>query len=190
MRDALLMALSTHGEGLDVRSSADRRGMLVVRKETVTTQDTDDDEAEPGAPPLAPSTDTTIEQVIPLVAGDLRLATPPLVSIQQGLLASRVPAPPLLTPAPKFAVGARRAGALAAQPVEAHPVAPAKLCTPPGRPPAPGMGLAATGILKEGDVSLANPPETGAPDQVAVEPAAVPDTSTPGSERAPDGDPE
>jgi serine/threonine-protein kinase len=155
MRDALLEVLAAHGETVDLRATSNGAGVVALPKRLVA--------GSPGGaapPPLPPGVEaahppTTLDPVEELDEIPSLLPTPPLGSVtREGADAdegaSRLTSEePNAVPMPTHPPASRSGGA----------VEPGRLQTPSGRPPAPGMSNAATGVmLREEAEAVAEPP--------------------------------
>ncbi len=143
MRDALLSALTTHGQSVDLRATANGGGVVAIRKAAAgqSSGGASPPPLPPGAEPVHPTTLDPVEELEELEELPEPVPTPPLGSVSR--VGELSVAPPVTTGEP------------AVVPMATHPplqrtegvVEPGRLLTPPGRPPAPGMSNVATGVM-------------------------------------------
>ncbi len=140
MRDALLSVLTTHGQAVDLRATANGTGVVALprRLNGSGSGAVAPPPLPSGAKPAPPTTVDSVEELSEIPVG---LSTPPLGSV------SRVDADagvPRLT---------RDKSDLLPMPTQpplsrsGDVVEPGRLQTPSGRPPAPGMSNAVTGVM-------------------------------------------
>ncbi|MFH2009541.1 MAG: protein kinase [bacterium] len=160
MRDALLEALTTHGDSVEVRATHNGAGVFAIQKGTAAPSGSNQAQLPGIALSLSRAgrrVDTMIDPVYDVEENAIEHpVTPPLGSISRvrEAAASRVtgvdPAP--LPPSERAAVPNRSV---------AKPVDPVRLQTPPGRPPAPGIREVVTGVLlDEGGATAGSPRDT------------------------------
>lgn len=140
LRDALLGALTTYGQTVDLRATADGASVVALPKGLAAGS------LGGGPPPLPPGVDaahppTTLDPVEELHELPAPLSTPTLGSVSRATgdpgVARLTAGDPEVVPMPTQPPLSRSDGV----------VEPGRLQTPSGRPPAPGMSNAATGVL-------------------------------------------
>jgi eukaryotic-like serine/threonine-protein kinase len=141
MRDALLSALTTHGQIVELRATSNGAGVVALPRRL--TGRSSGGAAPPPLPSAAASAHppTTVDPVEELGEISASQATPPLGSV------SRVEADPGVE---RLTAGKPDQVPMATQPPLSRSdgvVDPGRLQTPSGRPPAPGMGNAVTGVM-------------------------------------------
>ena len=183
MRDALLEAVTTFGSAMEVRASPDGKQVFAIQKDGATVR------ANGGETGAAVDRHVTtldpVEELTDLEAVTVENPmTPPLGSI------SRVGA---AGEAPLLNGEAAAVVPMATQPPRPRPevVDGARLHTPPGRPPAPGIDNVVTGVLIDEGASEALPEAPAdVPPAVVVQGGPAPDppgqvTSSPAEQTAP-----
>ncbi len=155
MRDALLSALTIHGQTVDLRATTNGAGLVTIPRRLVESG------SGPVAPPPIPSgaapahPPTTVDLVEELSDLPSPLPTPPLGSVSRVEADASVPRLPTdLVPMPTQPPLSRTDGV----------VEFGRLQTPSGRPPAPGMSNAVTGVMLREEAE-----ETSGPQRVTRE---------------------